>query len=1065
MDAPRRAGKTTFVVVGTCGLVGLFTLSCLLLNGVDLLAAVGMCWFATGLSFLLRLSYELLPKFSYNSWKHLRDAFRRDELPVYQVGPSAHSHPNAAADRSRCSQWIDDFIVRFGLEPYSISMSNRDIDNGLAGQRYRFVAKDYALPVVDDPVSHRDVLKFIDVDYYVEPSQIFNPLRPVLIYTFHAIKPCGRIPDGYYTSNGNVLTVTYGGGATYKHQVWNYFTDHVVYHHWYGTSVWSVDTRPTDDRHILVLLTPIALVPFKWLDGPEFERKQYHGDFQWTRSYRAADAYYHMAYSGSTCCVTVAEATLRGMLVRYDQAKMPSLADFERVLNHTADKRAVVNAPFLFQNVELVRKMLNQARMMPVEIDPLNYQAPGPLVYEDAAPTANMACPPLADGAVAPGKSYNNDVQCVQERLTKINNTKQPPPRVQKWVKEFIYSLVPSHIRGTIRPWNIESVCDQQNRPTQRASWQRVLNWIPFIKFEVQSFQKAETYPDIKAPRNISTTPASHRTLYGSYIYAISEHVLKPQPWYAFGRNLAEIAHRVHQVCRQSQFVVPTDFSAFDGTHSEYMVSVEELLGELLFHPSCLREWRSLLRSQYNAKAKTRFGVRYNTNHTRLSGSSDTSAFNTLINATVAYVAARLSGRSHCQALGILGVYGGDDGLTPDIPESDYKRAAELFGVKLKFEVRTPGQSVVFLSREFLDPWTTPNSITDLQRAVRKCHVQCNRGYTPEAALINRALGYLVTDSQTPVLSNWAHAVLRICGDQAPFIPTERSYLSLEGVSPPQFPANNWLVRRIACESLQVDSVVLDQICEELDNANTLADFPTGYLEHLRPQVKVSSVWRGTVYNLGTELVEQQNEQQIQRQAESDAQPPASPSPSGDGRADARPGRSKRNRGLAQSTDSSPRPCRHDQILQPRVNHRLEHPEQSASDPCVRLKSAESSVAEERRRQLRPGEMASSADHLARRRTHHRRRTSWNQLCRRQNSDVDTGSQRVSDEPRQRNTMLRSHPRMGASQSRGATAPPVKTPMVRQRYGQQHQRESSNRTGPRFNRVRVHVDRDHRSGN
>jgi hypothetical protein len=100
-----------------------------------------------------------------------------------------------------------------------------------------------------------------------------------------------------------------------------------------------------------VLLTPIAVVPGRWLDGPAFERKQYHGDFQWTRSYRGADAYYHMAYSGSTHCVTVAESTLRGMLVRYDQAKMPSLADFERVLNHTADKRAVVNAPFLFHNV------------------------------------------------------------------------------------------------------------------------------------------------------------------------------------------------------------------------------------------------------------------------------------------------------------------------------------------------------------------------------------------------------------------------------------------------------------------------------------------------------------------------------------------------------------------------------------------------------------------------------------------------------------------------------------------------------------------------------------------
>jgi hypothetical protein len=143
----------------------------------------------------------------------------------------------------------------------------------------------------------------------------------------------------------------------------------------------------------------------------------------------------------------------------------------------------------------------------------------------------------------------------------------------------------------------------------------------------------------------------------------------------------------------------------------------------------------------------------------------------------------------------------------------------------------------------------------------------------------------------------------------------------------------------------------------------------------------------------------------------------------------------------------------------------LESPEQQTSGSDVRLEPAEPAVASERRRQLRTGQMAQNADHMARGRTHHRRRTSWNQLRSRPNSDVDTRCQRVSDEPRQRNTMQRSHPRMGASQSRGPSASPVETPMVRQRYGRQHQRESSDRTRPRFNRVRVHLDRDHRSRN
>jgi hypothetical protein len=253
-------------------------------------------------------------------------------------------------------------------------------------------------------------------------------------------------------------------------------------------------------------------------------------------------------------------------------------------------------------------------------------------------------------------------------------------------------------------------------------------------------------------------------------MYAL-EKLLHATTWYAFSMSPSKIAMSVVSLLSDAKSVIETDYGKFDGTHGEFLCRLELAILRRYFSPLYHSEINELYKKQYNAIGYTRHGVRYNTGFSRLSGSPETSAFNSIDNAFVAYVALRTGPYSRDGqeklAYSKLGLYGGDDGLSVGIDPKHYTRVAANFGLNLTSCVTYRGTRVKFLGRYFADPWNgDPGSYCDVRRQVAKLHLStASPEITNEEIVYRKALGYILTDPETPFLAVWAAKIISLYGD------------------------------------------------------------------------------------------------------------------------------------------------------------------------------------------------------------------------------------------------------------------------------------------------------------
>jgi hypothetical protein len=90
-----------------------------------------------------------------------------------------------------------------------------------------------------------------------------------------------------------------------------------------------------------------------------------------------------------------------------------------------------------------------------------------------------------------------------------------------------------------------------------------------------------------------------------------------------------------------------------------------------------------------------------------------------------------------------------------------------MLGLKFKSTVRMPGEKVGFLGRFYLDPWSHTRSHHDIRRAMNKLHYSGTSlgNATREEMLWRKAVSIYVTDGNTPLLGDWAKAILRCIPD------------------------------------------------------------------------------------------------------------------------------------------------------------------------------------------------------------------------------------------------------------------------------------------------------------
>jgi hypothetical protein len=696
-----------------------------------------------------------------------------------------HTHGKSAAARSAASQFIDSCGQELGANVIFYQGSKADLRNGRDYSRTLHWVKDEGVPPKPYKPIATDCVAMVDVDYYVDmPSFLANNFRPVFLYTCQpSTVACTEGEYKYTFRQDGSLEYVVSGGATYVHHVWNYDGDSIkVKKYWTffgycpiltGVSSFSLERRQVDKDHQLILLAPmckykgLAAWVANWvLGGKELRRlNPVVGKFTRMITNEANGMSIHTGLAGQyiKCSVPAAQDTALSITSRVPKLDL-QLAQVRKI-------ETLEGEPSVLWEFHRAQLGEQKPHMVSTAIQHVKrYQIVKQL--DDFEPNAKPAVVsfmnPIIDGAFAPDCCRANDKRSIEKRVTEMRDTTQLCPFVLKVIKEFVH-LFANGARHSLVPVDIEEVFNRQNKPQQR----RILcesDLLPYGDRKVEAFVKREAYQKITDPRNISTINGCDKRDYSAFMYAFAEH-MKQFDWYAFGKSPVELAQRVSDICqRATKGAGNTDFHRMDGSVGEVARCLEKALMMAMFRSEFHNELHELMRSQVSLTGRTKFGVTYQTLLSRLSGSPETSLFNTSLSAFTAFLNFRMTkiqGKylTAEDAWDRLGVYGGDDGLTADADANTYATAAKRVGQNLTCEMIPRGSpGVKFLARLYgPEVWFGDcNSMCDLPRTLSKFHTTVALPQNIKAAdkLMDKAYALSLSDANTPVVGPFVRAVL-----------------------------------------------------------------------------------------------------------------------------------------------------------------------------------------------------------------------------------------------------------------------------------------------------------------
>jgi hypothetical protein len=688
-----------------------------------------------------------------------------------------HSHPKSANDRDAAVTFLTRISLAGGYRPYHWQITQAEQSAGRVGHREWYFGADVKVSRRNDPIQSGDFVIMIDSDYYAEMPQMLATARPYGLYTFSPRQASNA--EGEYTwcfNEHNEVVVTVSGGAQYKHMLWSYGTDTLMVSYKAGfwsrrrTAQYLVERRDVSDTHQVVLLTPLAQwygwdawLAYKWLESPLLERfTPVEGDFVRLTVSAAEGLSISTARTSSYACTTLPAAKDHAIATIARTSRVP--LNTAQVQAFTGSDRAGAAALVEFHRLKtrnlppIVYSVPNHAKQ---------YQPFGPSYESDSKTAVSSFMNPIVDGAFSPDLVKANEERAVAERVVKVKSHSIVTKSMAAHITDFVELLVPTP--HDLHPHDVDAVWERQSRPTQRH--QIMMAGTEKARKYLATFLKKEAYQKPGDPRVITTFDSQLKVRYSEFMYAVSDH-LKTQPWYAFGVTPLEIAENVCQVLSDASNCSVTDFSRFDGTISEVCRELEWALLARLFPFAYHMELEKLHKATYGNMARTTHGVIYAQGLSRGSGEPGTSALNTVINKFCNYLSHRLRGYDSITSFEAKGIFGGDDGLAADVDESSYVKASSMLGLKLTLEIHQRGDAgVEFLSRVYSpDVWFGDlNSMSSLYRALSKFHTTHNLpdSVTPVTKLIEKSMGYYLTDAHTPILGDFVTKVIELAGGDA----------------------------------------------------------------------------------------------------------------------------------------------------------------------------------------------------------------------------------------------------------------------------------------------------------
>jgi hypothetical protein len=426
------------------------------------------------------------------------------------------------------------------------------------------------------------------------------------------------------------------------------------------------------------------------------------------------------------------------------------------------------------------------------------YHVGVPVDPSPRGPGVRAVVPPFISGAAyAAARTRANEEATVEHRISRMRNDAMLDPILEGHIHDFVQCLAHDALVGgaRIRMVDDETVYENQTRRTQRVKLDAARHtYATPGPRTAKAFQKAEPLAAAGAPRNI-TTPSDETRFAGARVEYALTAALKRVHWYAFGTGPTALAQRLADIHAEATTSTGVDYTNMDGTVGPIERRLDLAVRLRLFALEEHEAIRRVASQMYDNRVRCANGVSYDQGYGQGSGFADTSSANTIRNAFVAYYALRLAGFTVREAWSKLGLYGGDDGLTPNLPSVYAVEAANRIGKRVKVEVVSRGGRVCFLGRVYgPGVWFgEPNSCCDVRRTLRKLHCT-TRPDTVGAAtvLADKAASLLVSDAETPLIGDicrkW-HGLARSGAHEVSYfaqqILAERERYALTGPPPP----------------------------------------------------------------------------------------------------------------------------------------------------------------------------------------------------------------------------------------------------------------------------------------
>jgi hypothetical protein len=639
-----------------------------------------------------------------------------------------------------------------------------------------------------EPDPKTDVLGVIDVDYYMDmPDLLTKTFATYLLYTFvpsRASKDSGEYKYCFLPDGGVEYRVS--GGGRYSHRLWSWDGDSLRVVRKFCGIPWSmvgyaVERRQMDEDHQLILLVPLVKTAnplTTWIAARLLQAQSLRrlnpvvGAFVRLETNEPDQLYMCTGKVGEYASAKVPasvdyaiQSATRTLSSKLTLATVKSKMDNGR----TAAQSNHVGSEVL---LEFHQQYSAQKDFVSIVSAVRRFQWVRPGLVPDVVAKPGMVAfmQPLLDGGFVPDVCEGNEQRFVQERVEKIKCSDAVMDKfTSDCMTEFVELLVPS--AHALHPVSTEEVFERQPRPSQRAILREAQHGQPTDV--TKQFMKKEAYGSVTDPRGISQINGVDKMYYSAYLYAFTDGVMKKQVWYAFGKSPSEIARRVCDICADSDYVDMTDFSRMDGRVSNIARELERRAMFRAFGRDYTMVLYELMRKQTFLTAITTTGIKYKTEFQRLSGSPETSAFNTMLTAFIAYLTYRRQKNMYGafnqapEAWAMLGIYGGDDGLSACFDQATAKATAGRVGQKLELvRVWRGDMGVSFLARTYgPDVWNgDDNSCCSLKRQLAKLHltVHLPGNIPPWKKLQEKSFSFYLTDRFTPVIGEFVTRVLTL---------------------------------------------------------------------------------------------------------------------------------------------------------------------------------------------------------------------------------------------------------------------------------------------------------------